>query len=237
MTNVELIAELKLLGFGAGLTDPQWTQAAKDAVRMYSRQRPRHILGTIATEADVEEYSLPAGGYLCIELAPIDVLEDLSELISDASTLAGALAGGDVIIDLNQPSQVDIYRQKLEHWARQFGTKWDQDMPGGKVRVMPRPESVTTLAVLYTAWHATADTVPTEDADLLILAGKAVATAVMATGGAASVVASGGRLTLGPYTKDMGGIGAITIALFKQAEAQERAFLDAARLPAAAYKA
>lgn len=233
MTSAELIAALQAQGYGTSLTAGQWTQAAEDAVRMYSRQRPRYVLGTLTVAAGVEEYDLPAGGYLCLEVAPYDALSDIDE----TSTLSQAMAQGDVIIDFHQPSQVDMYRQKLEHWSRQFGPRWEQDAPGAKVRLMPPPETAGTLAIFYSVPHATAETVPTGDVDLLLLAGQAVATRVMAVGAAVSVVSSGGRLTLGPYTRDTGGIGTAAKVLMDESERLEQRFLDAAGLPAAAMRA
>lgn len=233
MTNAELITALQAQGYGTGLTAGQWTQAAEDAVRMYSRQRPRYVLGTLSVTAGVEEYDLPAGGYLCLEVAPYDALADLDE----NSTLVQAMAQGDVIIDFHQPSQVDMYRQKLEHWSRQFGPRWEQDAPGAKVRLMPPPETAETLAVFYSASHATAETVPDGDIDLLLMAGQAVATRTLAVGSAVSVISSGGRLTLGPYTRDMGGIGAAAKVLMDESERLEKRFLDAAGLTAAAMRA
>lgn len=236
MTNAELIIELQNQGYGSGLTAAQWTQAAVDAVRMYSRQRPRYVLGTFDTAANVEEYSLPAGGHICLEVAPYDALDDLEDTFGATAALSEALAGGDVIVDFHQPSQVDIYRQKLEAWNRQWGSRWDQEAPGAAIRLMPRPDSIVTLAVLYTRPHDDASTVPDADDDLLGMAGRAVATQTLAIGAAVTVVGSGGRLTLGPYTRDLRGMGEAAKVLLAEAARLEDDFLDAARLTPAAQK-
>lgn len=237
LSNAALIDELKLKGIGAGLTDAQWSQAAKDAVRMYSRQRPRYVLGTITTQVDIEEYDLPAGGHLLLEIAPMEALTDLEELSGQAVSLSQAMASGDVIVDFHQPSQVDTYRQKLEHWSRQFGMRAEQEESGGTIRIMPRPSSVQTLAVLYTSPHDDASTVPAGDLDLLVMAGQAAAVAVLALGGAATVVSSAGRLTIGPYTRDLGGTGTMAAKLFERATELEKRFIEAASRAAAAHKA
>lgn len=236
MTNAELIAELQNQGYGTGLTGLQWIQAAVDAVRMYSRQRPLYVLGTITTAVDVEEYPLPAGGHVCIEVAPYDVLDDLQEELGATASLAEELASGDVIVDFHQPSQVDIYRQKLEAWRRQWGSGWEQEAPGASIRLIPRPDSIRTLAVLYTTPHTNAESVPDGDLDLLGMAGRAVATRTLAIGAAASVVSAGGRLTLGPYTRDLRGMGEAAKVLLKESARLEDDFFDSARLTPAAEK-
>lgn len=230
MTNAELIVELQNQGFGAGLTAGQWTQVVTDAVRLYGYHRPRTVLGTITTAVDVEEYDLPTGGRVCLDVQSFSAIEDLwAEITGTAMGLIG-VPTGDVIFDFDQPSQVDIYRQKISHYERQFGSRWEQEYPGGKVRLLPRPTEAQTLAVLYTRSHDDASTVPAGDVHLLLKAGRAVAFGVLATAGAVTVVTSGGRLTLGPYTRDLGGIGAITAHMFKQAQDAEKDFLDSAQV-------
>ena len=232
MTDAELIVELKAKGIGAGLTDAQWAQVATDALRMYSRQRPREVLGTITTAVDVEEYALPAGGHVCLEVAPYEVLGDLDETLGAVTNLVvSASPTGDVKPDFHQPSQMEIYRGKLEHWSRQFGTIWEQSVPGGTVRITPRPTEIKTLAILYSAPHTVMTTVPAGDVDLLVMAGQAVALMSLALGTSVTVISSGGSLALGPYLKDTGGLGTIAVALLKQAETAEGRFLSAAQRP------
>ena len=202
---------------------------------LYNTQRPCYAVGTITTVADQEAYDLPAGGHLVVGVAPVSQVDDVWSAITGTTTDTPITQLGDSLIYFHQPSQADILRQKMEQWSRQFGSGWEQYEPGGKVYLRPTPDGVNTLAILYTSDHAAnGSTIAAAEERLLIMAGKAVALEALATVSAGNVATSGGRLTLGPYTRDMGGVGTVGTALFGQAEKAKQAFLRAAfRAPAA----
>jgi hypothetical protein len=225
VTNAELETAIQNEGFDiASLTAAQWNSVAANAVRKYTRHRPRFRIGTITTVADVQDYDLPAGGHLCVDLAEFGVVDDLTEL--GFSLLDIHRMTGDVILDFHHPTLFDIYRNKLASFRRQTGIQWEQHEPGGQIHIMPRPSSVHVLAVLYTLNHATADTVPDGDTDLLIKAGRVAVMRALANVGhtSAAGVASGGRMRLGPFQHDAGGIAVAAKDLRKAADDEEDEF-------------
>jgi hypothetical protein len=68
------------------------------------------------------------------------------------------------------------------------------------------------------------------------MAGDACALATLSLGTAVSVIGSGGRLTLGAYTRDTGSLGTLAAALLTRADAAEQRFLDHAQDTAPALK-
>jgi hypothetical protein len=223
------ITQMQNRGFGSGLTAAQWSQVYTDALALYSRHRPRTILGTITSVAGQESYALPTSGYMCLAVAPWDGSDLTGDATQSVEDIIQEQIGDAFIYSFHQPSLADIYHGNLEAVSRQWGASWVQDDFGGAIRLIPVPQTADTLAVLYTAPHASATTVPAAENDLLLKAGMACAYGALAVSGAVSVISSGGRLTLGPYTRDMGGVGSIVGVLAKQATEAEKAFLDAAR--------
>jgi len=236
MTSAELIVELKAQGFGTSLTETQWGQVVTDALAMFSRQRPQYVLDTFTTTADLATYDLPAGGYLCLAVSPQQTIDDLWAELTGTSTDSPLIGDGDAIVDFHRPSLTDAFRQKLEAWARQFGSDFEQPEPGGPVRLIPAPSEAQEMAWYYTALHTTVDTVPDGALDLLKMAGRACAMGALALGKTISVLDSGGRLTLGPYTKDTGSSASLVAKLFGEAQKLEEAFYRAAYLPAGAIR-
>jgi hypothetical protein len=232
--SMSFIAQMQARGIGAGLSATQWSQVASDALAMYSRYRPRILIGAITTVADQEQYDLPAGGHICLAVAPWNAWADFGDAGLDAAVIEAE--GEPYLFAFDLPSLTDLYHMKYEAITRQWGSSFDQMTFGGKVRLIPPPDTVKSLAVLYTALHTTVSTVPDGDWDLLLAAGDACALAALALGTAVTVIGSGGRLTLGPYTQDMGGVASLTAKLFDQAKAAEQRFMDRAQSFAPALK-
>lgn len=229
MTDAEVIAELKE-SFGAdALTAAQWTTVLARAVRAYSRHRPRYVLSTMATVADQEEYDAPAGARLVIDVEDYDALSDLDLSELGITQIDLSEAHGDVIVSFHEPSQVDIYRAKLDAWRRQFGAIAWQDAPGGKIHIAPRPTSAQTLAILYSADHADTTTVPDGDRDLLTWRCEIEAQQIMANLGlvAAASPTKGVALQLGPYRRDTRGLGS-TVGELRKSLRQAKRDWDAA---------
>jgi hypothetical protein len=146
------IAQMQARGIGTGLTTTQWNQVYADALAMYSRYRPRTLLSTLTTVAGQEFYDLPTGGNLVKAVAPWGVYSEFQDIgLSVDEAMLQAAIGGGYTFAFDLPSLTDLYHQKLEAIIRQWGGSFDQDPSGGKVRLLPRPTDVETLAVLYTA--------------------------------------------------------------------------------------
>lgn len=224
MNNAELRARIQRDFTGASLSSTQWDDIVLDAVRAYSRHRPLVVLGSITTQVDVEEYPLPAGGHSCLEVADFDELADLTAL--GFSLLDISSVQGDVIIDFHQPQQLDIYRQKVSARRRQVGTQWEPVGAGESIRLMPRPQSVMTLSVLYTVPHALADTIPEPDEDLLLMAAGIGAKRKLANAAlvAAAGTTSGVEMRLGPYTYRPGGLVTAAKLMLDDADREQKAF-------------
>ena len=230
------ITQMQNRGFGAGLSTAQWNQVYTDALALYSRHRPRTILGTIDTTAGVESYALPTNGYMCLGVAPWDSA-DLADDDYPVEQIIQEQIGEAFVYSFSQPSLADIYHGNLEASSRQWGCSWVQDDYGGAIRLIPVPQTADTLAVLYTAPHASATTVSAAENDLLLKAGNACALGALVVTGAVSVIGAGGSLTLGPYKRDVGGMVSVVSTLATQAEKAEQAFLDSARTFAPAVRA
>jgi len=237
MTSADIIAELKTEYGADALTAEQWTQAFANGLRLYSKHRPRYVLGSFTTTADVEQYDMPAGGYLCLGVQDIDELSDLDLTDLGITQMDLAEAQGDVIISFHEPSQVNIYRAKLDQWRRQFGSQVEQHVPGGAFRIMPRPTTAKTLAIFYTALHADASTVPDGDHDLLLEACRISVLLIAANIASIAAVGAGGvELQLGPYRRNPKGKAVAAIELRKQAREMETEFAQRATVSAAAAK-
>ncbi len=241
MTQAQLEAQAALLGI-TGLSAAQLTAAAAGAVQAYSRQRPRILLLTFSAIAGQEEYPPPTSGavsgHICLDVQPYS--DDVLDLWASVLGFVPAYPIqqlGDVIIEFHQPSQVDIYRGQLDAWGRQFGASFVQDSPGQNVRLTPPPAANDTLAWLWTFPYPDASTVPAGDEDLLVEALEFCALGVVATASGLTILASGGRLTLGPYTKDSASLAGIVTAMLNRADAMEKAWVSKAFLGVPGQKA
>lgn len=239
MTSAEFQAALVAQGFGTSLTPAQFAEVEAEAMRLFSRQRPLYALATFDTVIDQETYNLPAGGHICIAVSPQEALDDIWAEITGAVAGFPVVDEGDYFVDFHRPSLVDSYRQKLVSWSRQFGSNFEQDQEGGPVRLLPRPDSVATMAWLYTKPHAAIGTVPEGDEDLLLKAGKAAAyefkfnLIVLAEADGDGVTSK----RIGPVEYTIGNAHLKTAELlYKAKEDAMRSFLDAAYLAPSALK-
>ncbi len=230
--DADFVAQAKLQGIGTSLSDAQWSQAYTDALREYSVQRPRVALGTLEVTAGTESYSLPTvgvlAGHICLDVEPADWLVENWEPFSRLLPEYALWQPGEALIDFHQPSQLDLFRQQLDAYGRQFGGGFVQDREGGPVRIVPPPAADQTLAVLFTVPHGSCATVPDGDAHLLLKALKWKALDVLLEIHSTAALAGGGRVTVGPYTKDTGTMASVLTTVQKRRDSARSEFLAAA---------